>query len=201
MPAHNNAIQRPHLRKHWQKWVRTWFNQPARKFRRIAKRRQLAKDSFPRPLKHLRPVVSKCTFRYAGQQRLGRGFTLQELAEAKISAQFARTIGITVDHRRTNKSLESLQRNVNRLKEYASKLTLLPRKEGQPRKGTRGALSDKDQKVEAAQEVRPAVLLRPTGSKRAKPQAISAEQNAFRAHSYLRLLRTQQKHAGKKAKA
>ena len=200
MTVHNNALQRPHLRKHWQKWVRTWFNQPARKLRRITKRRQLAKDVFPAPIRRLRPTVAKCTFRYAGQQRLGRGFTLQELAEAKLNPRFAATIGIAVDHRRTNKSVEGLQRNVARLRDYISKLTLLPRREGQPRKGTRGVLSDKDQRVEPTQETRPAVLRAPTASLRAKPRPVTAEQNAFRAHGYLRLLRAQQKQAGKKAK-
>ena len=47
----------------------------------------------------------------------------------------AQTIGISVDHRRKNKSLESLQRNVQRLKEYQSKLILFPIKSSKPRKG------------------------------------------------------------------
>ena len=47
----------------------------------------------------------------------------------------AKTIGISVDHRRKNKSLESLQRNVQRLKEYQSKLILFPVKSSKPRKG------------------------------------------------------------------
>ena len=201
MPPHNNALQLPHLRKHWQKWVRTWFNQPARKLRRITKRRQLAKDCFPRPTKSLRPTVSRCTFRYSGQQRLGRGFSLQELAELKLNARFAASVGIAVDHRRTNKSVESLQRNVAKLREYLGKMTLLPRRAGQPKKATRGALADSTQTAEPVQEIAPAVLRRPDAPARVKPQAISAEQGAFRAHSYLRLLRTQKKHAGKKPKA
>ena len=47
----------------------------------------------------------------------------------------ALTTGITVDHRRKNKSLESLQRNVQRLKEYQSKLILFPVNSKKPRKG------------------------------------------------------------------
>ena len=31
---HNNVIPSGHFRKHWQNYVRTWFNQPARKTRR-----------------------------------------------------------------------------------------------------------------------------------------------------------------------
>ena len=38
----------------------------------------------------------------------------------------AKTIGICVDHRRRNKSVESLQINAQRLKEYQSKLVLFP---------------------------------------------------------------------------
>merc|ERR1712223_987438 len=41
-----------------------------------------------------------------------------------ISKSMAKTIGITVDHRRRNKSVESLQVNAQRLKEYQSKLIL-----------------------------------------------------------------------------
>lgn len=40
-----------------------------------------------------------------------------------------------MDHRRRNKSLESLQANVQRLKEYRSKLILFPRKMNKPKKG------------------------------------------------------------------
>jgi len=47
----------------------------------------------------------------------------------------AKTIGITVDHRRRNKSVESLQINAQRLKEYQSKLILFPIKASKPRKG------------------------------------------------------------------
>merc|ERR1712008_342758 len=49
--------------------------------------------------------------------------------------KMALTTGISVDHRRKNKSLESLQRNVQRLKEYQSKLILFPVNSKKPRKG------------------------------------------------------------------
>ena len=53
-----------------------------------------------------------------------------------MSKGFARTIGIAVDHRRRNKSVESLQTNVQRLKEYRSKLILFPvHANKKPRKG------------------------------------------------------------------
>lgn len=46
---------------------------------------------------------------------------------AGLSAAFARTIGISVDPRRRNKSVESLQVNVQRLKEYRARLILFPK--------------------------------------------------------------------------
>merc|ERR1712137_453054 len=60
----------------------------------------------------------------------GRGFTLAELREAKIAPKMAKTIGISVDHRRRNRCTESLQENVNRLKLYKSKLLVFPRGSG-----------------------------------------------------------------------
>ena len=44
-------------------------------------------------------------------------------------------MGIPVDHRRHNRSLEGLQANVQRLKEYRSRLIIFPKKAGKTRKG------------------------------------------------------------------
>ncbi|WP_411016753.1 60S ribosomal protein L13, partial [Salmonella sp. s51944] len=63
------------------------------------------------------------------------GFSLAELKAAGIPKKMACTIGISVDHRRRNKSVEGLQANVQRLKEYRSRLILFPKKAGQPKKG------------------------------------------------------------------
>ena len=49
-----------------------------------------------------------------------------------MNPHFARTIGIAVDIRRRNKSVEGLQLNVQRLKEYMSKLILFPRNPAKP---------------------------------------------------------------------
>ena len=54
---------------------------------------------------------------------------------AGIFKKQALTIGIAVDHRRRNRSMESLQQNVQRLKEYKSKLILFPKKQSKPAKG------------------------------------------------------------------
>lgn len=79
-----------------------------------------------RPVHLLRPVVHCPTFRYHSKVRAGKGFTLEELKASRLSKRFARTIGIAVDPRRRNKSVESLQTNAQRLKEYKSKLILFP---------------------------------------------------------------------------
>jgi large subunit ribosomal protein L13e len=54
---HNRVIQSVHFRKHWQKYVKTWFNQPMRKQRRNEARKIKAAKMFPRPANKLRPVV------------------------------------------------------------------------------------------------------------------------------------------------
>jgi large subunit ribosomal protein L13e len=61
---------------------------------------------------------------------------LEELKAAGVSRSQARSIGIAVDHRRKNRSQESLQRNADRLGEYKNKLVLFPRKAGKAKKGT-----------------------------------------------------------------
>jgi len=129
MPKHNNVVPYAHFHKRWADRVRMWFDQPAAKARRRAARKAKAAAIAPRPIAgSLRPVVRGQTARYNMRVRAGRGFTLAELKEAGVNVKLAPTIGIAVDHRRTNKSVEALQANVARLKEYMSKLVVLPRK-------------------------------------------------------------------------
>merc|ERR1712107_154640 len=70
----------------------------------------------------VRPIIRCMTFKYNTKQRLGRGFSLQELKAAGISKKHAVLMGIAVDHRRRNKSTESMAINVQRLKEYQGKV-------------------------------------------------------------------------------
>lgn len=135
MVKHNYQLPNAHFRKHWSRFVKTWFDQPANKKRRVQARRAKAAAVFPRPLEKLRPIVHGQTRKYSSKLRYGRGFSLQELAKAKITPQFARSVGIAVDHRRHDISEEALQLNVKRLESYRSKLILFPRKEGKPKKG------------------------------------------------------------------
>ena len=134
MVKHNNVIPNVHLRKHWQTNVRVWLNQAARKKSRLQARRARAARLAPRPLDNLRPVVHCTTIRYNHRSRNGRGiylnnigFTLQEIKAAGLGVQFARSVGIAVDHRRKNRSQESLDLNKARLQKYISSLALFPR--------------------------------------------------------------------------
>ena len=135
MVKHNNQVPNQHFHKAWQFRVKINFNQAAQKLRRRQKRKEKAAAIAPRPVGLLRPSVYCPTQQYNSKLRAGRGFTLQELKEAGISKKVAGTIGIAVDHRRSNRSAESLQRNVARLKEYQSKLVVFPRKAGKVKKG------------------------------------------------------------------
>jgi large subunit ribosomal protein L13e len=129
---------------------------------------------------------------------LGRGFTLEELKVAGISAKFARTVGIAVDHRRENKSEESLQLNANRLKEYKARLVVFPRKSNAPKKGD----ATKEQ-IAQVKQLKGDIVAAP-----AKPSAVTfgkltKEMKEFKAHYSLRDARNTQRLRGireKKAK-
>ncbi|CAO3702056.1 unnamed protein product [Rhizopus stolonifer] len=124
---HNNQLPNQHFRKQWDRRVKTWFDQAGRKKSRRIARVQKAARIAPRPIDGLlRPAVRCPTIRYNMKLRAGRGFTLEELKEAGIRRKEARTVGIAVDHRRRNRSNESLELNVQRLKAYKSKLIVFP---------------------------------------------------------------------------
>jgi len=127
MVKHNNILDNSHFRKDWQRRIVTWFDQPAKKVARRNARAEKAKKLAPRPVNKLRPAVRCPTVKYNTRVRAGRGFTLDELRAAGISPKSAPGIGICVDHRRRNRSQESLATNVERLKLYKSKLVVFPR--------------------------------------------------------------------------
>jgi len=120
---HNQQIPHNHFRKDWQRRVRVHFDQPGRKLRRRNARLSKAAAVAPRPVDKLRPIVRCPTIKYNRRVRAGRGFTLAELKEAGIPRKLAPTIGISVDARRQNLSMESLATNVERLKAYRARLS------------------------------------------------------------------------------
>jgi large subunit ribosomal protein L13e len=134
MVKHNNVVPNIHCHKKYCESsrgplkVRLTLNQAGKKKSRRLARAAKAAAIAPRPLQLLRPSVHCPTQRYSAKVRLGKGFTIEELKAAGLTARYARTVGIAVDHRRTNKSAESLAANVARLEEYKTKLIVFPKK-------------------------------------------------------------------------
>jgi len=197
MVKHNNVIPNQHFKKKWQFRVRTWFNQPARKVRRRSARAAKAAAAFPRPAAgSLRPIVHGQTTRYNAKTRLGRGFTAAELKEAGIPAGLAPTIGIAVDKRRVNRSLEHKQENVDRLKAYRASLVLFPARGGKKGAAPKDGEAARGTPVEqrAGNVVMPIV-------RAAKPAAletavVTAEMKATRAYAAMRLERMNRRMVG-----
>lgn len=193
----NRVIPNAHFHKDWQRYIKTWFDQPARKKRRHQKRVEKAKRIAPRPLKKLRPVVRCPTMRFNMRQRQGRGFTLEELKAAGISAKVAPTIGIAVDKRRKNKSLESLQQNVSRLQEYKSKLIVFPINRKKPKKH-----DSTEKECRLAQQVTGDILPVKSGKQVASeaPRKVTEAEAKFSAFHTARQARVNQKLAPGRAK-
>lgn len=190
-------VPNAHFHKDWQRYVKCWFNQPARKKRRRNKRVEKARKIAPRPLHTLRPIVRCQTFKYNTRLRLGRGFTLDELKQAGLNKHQAKTIGISVDFRRRNRSVESLQQNVQRLKEYRSKLIVFPRKMSQPKKGD---ATEEEMKM-ATQVVTTVMPIRERRPfKKEKARAITPKEKKFSAYTALRQARADVRLVGKRAK-
>lgn len=193
---HNNVIPNGHFKKHWQNYVKTWFNQPARKTRRRNARQEKAIKIFPRPIAGpLRPVVRGQTLKYNMKVRAGRGFSLEELKAAGIPKKLAPTIGISVDHRRRNSSLEGFQTNVQRLKTFKAKLVVFPRRARKVKAGDSSA----EELATATQVTGPYM---PIVSEKAPVEFVklNADMKSFKAYDKLRLERTNARHVGVRAK-
>ncbi|XP_047956503.1 60S ribosomal protein L13-1-like [Salvia hispanica] len=193
---HNNVIPNGHFKKHWQNYVKTWFNQPARKARRRNARQQKAIKIFPRPTAGpLRPVVRGQTLKYNMKVRAGRGFSLEELKAAGIPKKLAPTIGISVDHRRRNSSLEGFQTNVQRLKTFKAKLVVFPRRARKVKAGD----SSPEELATATQVTGPFL---PIVSEKPAIELVKVTEDmkSFKAYDKLRLERTNARHVGVRAK-
>ncbi|VVC87491.1 unnamed protein product [Leptidea sinapis] len=177
----NNMIPNGHFHKDWQRFVKTWFNQPARRQRRKQNRIKKAKAIAPRPSAGpLRPIVRCPTVRYHTKVRAGRGFTLREIRAAGLNPAFARTIGVSVDSRRRNKSVESLQINVQRLKEYRARLILFPK----GKKVLKGEANEEERKL--AKQLRGPLMPVHQPAPKSVARVITEEEKNFKAYQYLR---------------
>eukprot|EP00208_Stichococcus_sp_RCC1054_P007245 CAMPEP_0206143072 /NCGR_PEP_ID=MMETSP1473-20131121/19188_1 /ASSEMBLY_ACC=CAM_ASM_001109 /TAXON_ID=1461547 /ORGANISM="Stichococcus sp, Strain RCC1054" /LENGTH=210 /DNA_ID=CAMNT_0053538315 /DNA_START=66 /DNA_END=698 /DNA_ORIENTATION=- len=196
MTKHNNVIPNQHFKKKWQFYVKTWFNQPARKVRRRNARDAKAVKTFPRPVAGaLRPVVHGQTLRYQTKRRSGRGFTHEELKEAGIPIKLASTIGIAVDHRRRNRSLEGLQENANRLKGYKTNLVLFPRRSKKPKAG-----DSSPEELSKVEQLKGALLPTKREAPAVEKIAVTDEMKSEKAYYRLRLERVNKRHLGKRTK-
>ena len=195
-PKGNNVIPNAHFRKHWERRIKTWFNQPGRKLRRKQNRVAKAKAIAPRPAAgNLKPIVRCPTQKYNRKLRLGRGFTLAELKLAGLSAHQAQTIGIAVDYRRQNKSVEGLERNVERLKLYKSKLILFPKNASNPKKGDATA-----EEIKLASQLTGTILPIVEEVKPVEILPVSEELKKFEVYRYLRRVRADKKYKGRREK-
>ncbi|CAN0891166.1 60S ribosomal protein L13-2 [Linum grandiflorum] len=193
---HNNVIPNGHFKKHWQNYVKTWFNQPARKTRRRVARQTKAVKIFPRPTDgHLRPIVHGQTRKYNMKLKAGRGFTLEELKAAGIPKKLAPTIGIAVDHRRKNRSLEGLQANAQRLKTYKAKLVVFPRRARKVKAG-----DSTPEELATATQVQGDFLPIQREQPTVELVKVTAEMTAVKAYDKLRLERTNKRHQGARLK-
>merc|ERR1712072_1397825 len=182
---HNNQIHSVRkFRKYWQRYVKTWFNQPARKKSRRTARAKKAAEIAPRPVAGcIRPVVHGATLKYNSKVRIGRGFSLAEIKAAEIGKLEAESLGIAVDHRRRNRSVEGKQANLQRLKEYKANLVVFPRRAKKLKNGWKADSTAEEISVASARSAprrgrrRPRRRRSRRPSKRCESHKISVETN------------------------
>ena len=119
--------------------------------------------------------------RYHTKVHASRGFSLEELRVAGIHKKVAQTFRILVDPRRRNKCMESLQANLQWLKEYRSKLILFPKKPSAPRKGDSSA-----EELKLAAQLTGSVMPILNIYKKEKAKVITEEEN-FKAFASLHM--------------
>ncbi|CAF2450956.1 unnamed protein product [Rotaria sp. Silwood2] len=193
---HNNVIPNAHFHKKWQLHVRTWFDQAGRKERRHRKRLAKIQHVAPRPAKgSLRPIVHGTTRRYNMKLRAGRGFSLDEVRAAGLHPKYARTIGISIDHRRRNKSTEAFQLNVQRLKQYLGKLILFPLKADKPKKN-----DAKPEEIKLAVQLKTRVMPVRRRVAREKARPVNDADTKFQAFQALRMARADARLVGQREK-
>lgn len=113
-----------------------------------------------------------------------------------MTAGFARTIGVAVDRRRRNKSVESRQENIQRLKEYRNKLILFPIHEN--RKLQKGEATEEERKLatQLTGKIMPITNSKPAIEFR----EINDKEKKFSAFNALRSARMEARTAGMRAK-
>jgi large subunit ribosomal protein L13e len=138
MVKHNNQVPNIHCKKKWLQSsrgplkVKLALNQAGKKKSRRLARAQKRAATAPAPLERLRPVVHCPTQKYSAKTRLGRGFTLEELAAVKLHPSYAQRVGIAIDWRRRNHCESVMATNISRLEEYKASLVILKKGDAVP---------------------------------------------------------------------
>merc|ERR1711959_821537 len=155
---HNNQIHSVRkFRKYWQRYVKTWFNQPARKKSRRDARHKKAAAIAPRPVAGcVRPLVHPPTVKYNSKTRIGRAFSVAEIKGAKLS------------------KLEAKQLNEQRLREYRANLVVFPRNAKAAKKGWKTDASAEETAV-ATQFVGKVVMKKGASESKVETMKITSE--------------------------
>ncbi|KAH7861640.1 hypothetical protein Vadar_028764 [Vaccinium darrowii] len=168
----------------------------ARKTIRKLARQEKALKIFPRPTAGpLRPIIHGQTLKYNMKLRAGRGFSLEELKAAGIPKKLAPTIGIPVDYRRRNHSLEALQTNVQRLKAYKANLVVFPRCARKFKAG-----DSAPEELATATQVQGAHMPIVREKPAAEVVKVTNEMKSFKAYDKHRMEQTNKKHMGARLK-
>ena len=115
---------------------------------------------------------------------------------AGINRKFAQTVGISVDHRRTNKCEESLNTNVDRLKSYKARLVIFPRRAGIFKKGDSTAAE-----IAEAQKIDVDITSMPKRAEAVTFTTVTEEMKAANGYAALRQARSDARLVGKRLKA
>uniref|UniRef100_H3A6F5 Large ribosomal subunit protein eL13 n=1 Tax=Latimeria chalumnae TaxID=7897 RepID=H3A6F5_LATCH len=124
----------------------------------------------------LYPIIRCPTVQNHTKVHAGIFFSLPFPGQAAgINKKVAHTIGIAVDPRHHNRSTESLKANVQRLKEYCSKLILFPRKASAPKKG-----DSSPEEIKMATQLAVLVMSIRNTYKKKKARVISEDEKNFK---------------------
>jgi large subunit ribosomal protein L13e len=103
-------------------------------------------------------MVHGATVKYNSKVRIGRGFSLAEIKDVGLSKAEAKSLGIAVDHRRRNRSVQGKSANVQRLREYKANLVVFPRHKD-AKKGWKNDAAEEETTV--AEQLTGRVIMKP----------------------------------------
>ncbi|KAM0070408.1 putative ribosomal protein L13e [Helianthus debilis subsp. tardiflorus] len=126
---------------------------------------------------------------------LNLAYFIRSRVAAGIPKKLAPTIGIAVDHRRRNRSLEGLQANVQRLKTFKAKLVIFPRRTRKTKAG-----DSTPEELATATQVQGPVLPIIREKPAVELVKVTEEMKSFNAYAKLRVERTNKRHLGARLK-